>query len=33
MHDAPWITDYDRYFNLFYQCVDPEEREENEEDL
>lgn len=37
MPDAPWITDYDRYFNLFYQCVDPEEVEEyefeKEEDL
>lgn len=25
--DAPWITDYDRYFNLFYQCG-----EEDDED-
>ena len=41
MPDAPWITDYDRYFNLFYQCtqrvesVDDEEYEEfeKEEDL
>lgn len=32
MPDAPWITDYDRYFNLFYQCVDPEEQEEFEEE-
>ena len=31
MPDVPWITDYDRYFNLFYQCVDPEESEEYEE--
>lgn len=31
MPEAPWITDYDRYFNLFYQCVDPDEVEEYEE--
>lgn len=28
MPEAPWITDYDRYFNLFYQCVDPETEED-----
>jgi len=26
--DAPWITDYDRYFNLFYQCEEEEEDDE-----
>jgi hypothetical protein len=31
MPDAQWITDYDRYCNLFYQCIDPEEVEEYEE--
>lgn len=28
--DAPWITDYDRYFNLFYQCVENDIEEEGE---
>lgn len=31
MPDAPWITDYDSYFNAFYQCVPADELEEQEE--
>lgn len=31
--DAPWIVNYDSYFNDFYQCVPAEElEEEGEED-
>ena len=29
--DAPWITDYDRYFNMFYCVTESEEEEEDEE--
>ena len=29
--DAPWVTDYDKYFDLYSQCTDEEEVEEDEE--
>ncbi len=29
--DAPWITNYDRYFNEFYQVVDDTEDDDEYE--
>lgn len=31
MPDAPWISDYDSYFNLYYQCEEDEEDAEDDE--
>lgn len=30
MPDAPWISDYDNYFNLYYQCEEDEDAEDDE---
>ena len=30
MPDAPWISDYDSYFNLYYQCEEDEDAEDDE---
>ena len=30
MPDAPWITNYERYFNMYYQCVEVSDEDENE---
>ena len=32
MPDAPWVVDYDRYFNLYYQCEPVEEFETETEE-
>lgn len=30
--DAPWITDYDGYFNRYYQCTDEDYDDEEEQE-
>ena len=28
--DAPWVENYDKYFNIHYQCIPPEDPEYDE---